>query len=287
MKKLKLVFLASLTALGAAAGTASAAVDPDGALNPTTGDGGGELFLSVIDRGGPVQRSYVLDLGITAADLLANDASLVNNLSFTADAGLLDIINNRSGTLAWNIAAAHNFPGATNDDFGYLTTSPTALVANSNTPIGFNGISIALTKVGTYALAVNGTNTDYATDISQTFASTSGAYYDVAWGDMWNGSHSTEGALGDSLGFYFVAMDFNESDPSGDPTLYSRVQALLGQWTLSAGGLLSYSADIGPAPVPVPAAVWLLGSALVGMVGIGRRRKTAERAANDMQPVAA
>lgn len=284
MKKLKLVFLASLTALGAAAGTASAAIDSDGALNPTTGTGVGELFLSVIDRGGPVQRSYVLDLGITAADFLANDASLVNNLSFTADAGLLDILNNQSGTIAWNIAAAHNTFGDTFEDFGYLSTSPTALIANSNTPIGFNGVNISLTRIGTYLLAVDGVNTDYATDGSQIFPSTANAYYDTGWGDMWNGSHSTEGGLDSALGFYFVSMDF--VDGAEDPTATSQVRTLLGEWSLSAQGLLTYTSDVGGAPVPVPAAFWLLGSALVGMAGI-RRRKTTDRPAGDMQPVLA
>jgi hypothetical protein len=30
----------------------------------------------------------------------------------------------------------------------------------------------------------------------------------------------------------------------------------------------------GPAPVPIPAAVWLFGSGLLGMISIGRRRKS-------------
>jgi hypothetical protein len=45
----------------------------------------------------------------------------------------------------------------------------------------------------------------------------------------------------------------------------------LGTVTLSAGGL-SLSA---PSAVPLPAAVWLLGSGILGLVGIGRRKSSA------------
>ena len=55
----------------------------------------------------------------------------------------------------------------------------------------------------------------------------------------------------------------------------------LGNWTLfvsdnaglDLGTLNSWSLDI--TPVPVPAAVWLFGSGLLGLVGIARRKKTA------------
>jgi hypothetical protein len=40
--------------------------------------------------------------------------------------------------------------------------------------------------------------------------------------------------------------------------------------TLSANGTLSFAA---PAAVPLPAAVWLMGSGLFGLFGIGRRRR--------------
>lgn len=39
--------------------------------------------------------------------------------------------------------------------------------------------------------------------------------------------------------------------------------------------LTQLAVDVGPAPVPLPAAAWLLGSALVGVAGIARRRDVA------------
>lgn len=41
-------------------------------------------------------------------------------------------------------------------------------------------------------------------------------------------------------------------------------------WTLSSNGELNYGAEV--SAVPVPAAVWLFGSGLLGLVGVARRR---------------
>jgi hypothetical protein len=41
------------------------------------------------------------------------------------------------------------------------------------------------------------------------------------------------------------------------------------QVTLNANGTLTV---VNPAAVPIPAAAWLLGSGLLGLAGIGRRR---------------
>ncbi|VAW54702.1 hypothetical protein MNBD_GAMMA06-552 [hydrothermal vent metagenome] len=43
-------------------------------------------------------------------------------------------------------------------------------------------------------------------------------------------------------------------------------------WTFSASSLNGYSMSIATTVVPVPAAVWLFGSGLLGLVGIARRK---------------
>ena len=55
-------------------------------------------------------------------------------------------------------------------------------------------------------------------------------------------------------------------DPSLMFTAFSAQWVLEGCLTTSVGGQCA-------SPVPVPAAVWLFGSGLLGLVGVARRRK--------------
>ncbi len=273
MKKHTLGIILPAIALLGAAGSASAAIDADfgNGVGIGDGDGGGELFLSVVDRSSPEQRSYILDLGITAAQFLASDSPSFS-LSFAADANLLNLLNNRAGTLSWNVAANHNtWDGGNNPDaLGFLTTSTDALNP-FNVNAGFNGLSNAIGTISTYLNSVNGTSTDYAANTSLIIPANANAFYDTGWGGSWHGApFNTETTLDGSLNFYFVALDFT-NDPT---TNTSRAQQLLGQWSLSSAGLLTYG--VASAAVPLPAGVWLLGSALLGMFGIGRRRKAGE-----------
>lgn len=266
--KMKALVAATAMAIGA---QAQAAINDDSFTTFGGGTGAGELFLSVIDRGGPQPRSYLLDLGITASQFLANDAGFVNNISILADANLQDLLTNSNGTIAWNIAAAHNTFDAGFDNFGFLTTSGTAPIANNDTVQGQFGISGALQQLGQYVVAANekqapGQTTNFAVNNSVLINSPAdNAFYDGPfWGDTWTTAPmSTETGLGSSMGFYFVALDFTNDETANS----SRVQSMLGEWSLSANGTLSYNSV-----VPVPAAVWLLGSALIGMVGVARRK---------------
>ncbi|MBK1716536.1 hypothetical protein CKO27_02525 [Thiocystis violacea] len=57
--------------------------------------------------------------------------------------------------------------------------------------------------------------------------------------------------------------------------LAPNTDSTFGTWrtTLNLGGDLSHMTIYGRTAVPLPAAAWLFGSALLGIVGIGYRRK--------------
>lgn len=246
----------------AISGVAYGAIDDDNAFTPGGGDGGGELFLSVIDRGAPEPMSYVRDLGITAQQFIDNDSSSYS-LSFAADDNLQTLLANPGGTVAWNIAAIHNDYGPSYDDLGYLTTAPLTAppVANVNTLTGIIGLQGGITQAGQY---LQSTNIAMGDDNSVLItAPDANAFYDGPfWGPTWHTSlHGTEAGLDEGLGFYYVATDLT-TDPTGNS---SRVAPFLGQWMLATDGGLTYG-------VPLPPAVWLLASALVGLASMSRRQ---------------
>lgn len=84
-----------------------------------------------------------------------------------------------------------------------------------------------------------------------------------------------------NLSIYNSANTLLSSTGSGvsafDPNLLagSYHAVVTGTVTGSKGGSYSFSLYAVPQPVPVPAAAWLLGSGLIGLVGVARRRKQA------------
>lgn len=264
----------------AAAVQANAAINSDEPLHPFTGTGDGEMFLSVVDRGGTAPQSYVLDLGVTANGFRADPAAF--SFSQAADGNLSSLLSHAAsdgGSLFWNLAAMSN--KGTLTDYGFLTTSGTP-VTLTNTPIGSAGISSATTNLGLYLNAVNflpGMPAGNAANGSVLVTDTSNsAFYDNhttgSWGSNWdNTGRGTEAAIGDSMGFYFVGLN------PADNGLTSSLASFSGVWTLATDGTLTYGPAGGPAPVPLPPALWLLGSALVGMVGVARRRNASTVAA--------
>lgn len=83
-------------------------------------------------------------------------------------------------------------------------------------------------------------------------------------------------AVGQAASFYNILSNSSGTAVKGGVQPASTVTtAYSGFWFLSSTGDLTYNVAAAGAPVPLPAGLWLLGSGLLGMFGVGRRRKAA------------
>ena len=149
----------------------------------------------------------------------------------------------------WNIA---NLPGSTAPDFG------------QNEGLGLIDDSVVLTSVGTFDfLKVAGFG---STALTQTVSFSKPSFF-IASLDGSNKSIN----LGDSntyqLGFY-------------DGTDWHEVQKIIGAGNSyqihvenNDGDIVNILQNDAHTTVPIPSAAWLLGSGLIGLIGIRRRRK--------------
>lgn len=285
--KLKLIVAAVAFA---AAGQASAAI----VLSPT---GNGELFLSAYDAA--ANKSYTRDLGITIDQFLAagttapvsgstyafnpsaTPATAPGNvvtpgykLTFGADSLLQSFMGaTGSGTLnsgiIWNIGAA--------DSSGvnrYLTTTN----APASTPSSLTGGQLrTFANVDGYLGGANALGTNFTgTNGSNTATPADGTAYFTTFGNNWLGSANFDStaSVGQNLNFLMLSTVGTKSTTPIAVTEYKNVNGNA-MWNLASDGTLTYSAPAAVSAVPVPAAVWLLGSGLIGMVGVARRRKVA------------
>lgn len=259
---MKMKTIVALMAL-AAAGAANAAL--------TTGDKatGSSLFLEAWDTTSGV--GMVQDLGQTFQTGLAmgQSGSLSVNLNSAAFASLLG--TDTAGTnLNWHVYGTLETDQAYSG-FGLLTTVsklPGAAFGPDNTGVA--------TLLGTQT----GVGTGHLVDINAALgAATVGniASTNVAYGANNGGNYYGWFLGGDSAKKGFGALDFYSF--TNDPNTFALVTSKLtgaaggdGKFTLASNGTLTFNAPQAPAAVPVPAAAWLFGSGLLGLVGIGRRR---------------
>ncbi len=242
--------------------------------------GSGELFLSVWNE--EAATSYSLDLGITVEEI-ASGAVLTRqwDLASTSVAPFFGSFLSALGagkTLQYNVAA-NNTLGAlnTNPDFGVVTTfsnSP-AEVQGVQPGVGLSGIVSTLSSnVRSRINNLNATVTedhpgatanDFAANLDEQSDATQFSYFnDASWGiDLGGGigGLTTATVVGQVLDLYLLGWS-----GSGPTSRFSQ----LGQYSLNANGLLTFTSV---SAVPVPAAVWLLGSVLLGMAGYGGRGK--------------
>lgn len=253
--------IAVAVALAAASGANAAWVSG-------TNGSAGELLLTVWN---PVTEvAFSQDLGILTADVIAGNIADGTTISLSS-AGLAHV--GVGSGLSWNIAGADTLSALYDPTSGRMNSgmvfTNTGLVPT--TPVDIFGtvqgyINTGFPNAGN--IMASGVGTDPTVLTSGNLAH---AGEDPIWGNQLGGIlqnnqeiNATAGLDGDTIEMLALTAIVN------DPTVftYDNVIESLGYWTFdSVAGTLTYSA------VPVPAAAWLFGSALMGLAGVARRRK--------------
>jgi hypothetical protein len=236
----------------------------------TANSGNSDLLAVVVDT--KTGETFYENLGVLAltASGPTNFATGPINLATTGGTAWTTFVSNTgSDPLAFAVIGGGNKNGAS-DPLGLNSYSTT--IGGSGTPpqsptngnlASFNLLDqniIGVLNSGGYNVA-SGSGYD-ANNASQP------EYTDASALTSWNGKFGgvTDVAEGSPNDFY----NFTQNKGTGTTTTTPSNQTLLGTFTLS-GSTLSYTAA-GSTAVPLPAAVWLLGGGLFGLVGIGRRR---------------
>jgi len=247
--------------------------------------GNSDLWLFVSDA--TAQTTFAEDLNKSITSIVGstfvNNANLNTSISahFTIgpSGALTSYINtaNAAGhTLQWAVEAAQ-YPGFPN---GNNTAGQTiAITANPSSQAGNTANMVFNSNVTTWASAFN-------TDATYMLATQAAGGSTYAWsaGDPTVAQVWRPGLIGNQFGstdLYGQGPDTAGIAPGASLNLYAltgnggngQVQSyLLGtNLKMAADGTLS----VGGAAVPLPAAVWLFGSGLLGLIGVGRRRTAA------------
>jgi len=282
-KAYKLTLTALTAAMAMAAGAAHASIiGPGTDVNNT---GGSEVVLSIYDPN--TLTSYSKDLGITFNGFNGAGSYSYN---LTGDTNFMAAFaSGLNNGMLWSLNAADTVVnGASVPQAGarILTTvgglAPAAGVNSNIIDAGnkFTNYWTSINTAGTNPTLTDGSNYVVGTDPSN--------FWSVLKNNWGNSTpFDSTGAVGGSMYFMlasetcvqggapFFAVACSSTDPSvyqfyGSGGLTAGTGNGIGQWTMSQSGVLSYSAGV--SAVPVPAAAWLFGSGLLGLVGVARRR---------------
>jgi hypothetical protein len=174
-------------------------------------------------------------------------------------------------TAQWRVLGASQIAGANiavaSPNYGALLTSSNAPVVGALTASSFTNPVTQITSLATNLGNTEGLNNDAkAVPVSNALANftVNGTLPLVSVG----GANTAKTGLG-TIDFYYVhrnpTVGLSQFIAGGVQASY------LGFFELAWNGVTA-SLSFNPVVIPVPAAAWLFGSALVGMVGIARRK---------------
>jgi len=227
-----------------------------------------EAYLSVYDSSRGL--TFALDLGLTFADLTNNIANDTFSKSYDLTALTAGSSAAKWSTFATGLNAATTVYGvvASGNAGKLFATGPEispakfsvlndATTAVTNTKNHINTINTA--SIADNAGAAVQTSLNLSAIISDADTANTGQHNQLNSFSTLNGSKGDAAAdiqYGQAGNFYYYAG-------ASTPVLAAQ------QWTL-AGNTLSFAA-----PVPLPAAVWMFGAGLMGVLGLTRRKNAA------------
>ena len=157
------------------------------------------------------------------------------------------------------------FDGA-NAFLDFTTTSDTSNLFQLGGAVEvLNNLQNIATFVGTdphNAGGVSDNNSTFAVGLSN--ATIPGTAYAGFLADAGSSPLANGAAVGTAMSFYTSVVS------PADGTVATSLVDAARAWTLSAAGNLTWGGSA--PPIPLPAGVWLLGSALLGLVGVSRRK---------------
>jgi hypothetical protein len=227
------------------------------------GAGNSSLIVNVYD--GALGISIVKDLGLNYANFLEADVTPTSGLQLDFNVDLSIFAGSNPSNIRWSVYASDSqgLFGATE----MLTTAALDLgtMPGTNSSVTGSFGSSGMAAVFTQWNNTCGTSAETCTGTG--FSST----YFGEYGEDYNNFLlvPASGALDAALGFYSLRRSSNGGQ---DPLISAQyTNGNLAQWLLNSDGTLTYSV----APVPLPAALWLLLSGLAGVGVIGRRKTVA------------
>lgn len=274
MKKSLLALALSVAAVSGAHASYWSGVSTTG----NTNIGNGEMFLVLWDD--VAKNSYIQDTGILFSDL---QAGTVNSTIALDSAALNTAFGGNYANVKWAVGAASNHytdaPGEAYEtlQFGLFTSGSATSFPGQETDgeaqiLSISGRSQIFQTIPAIAGGAfqQGTQADNGVDVSVNNApdymgGTNLASPFVAL----QGALSVASAVNQTTNLWYYG--FNDNDA------LSPVTEIRGQLSLNVNGsngeLILAQAPV--SEVPVPAAAWLMGSALVGLGGVARSRKKA------------
>lgn len=256
--------------LVAAIAIASSANVSAAILSPIEAFGQSEAVFSIWDP--TVNQSYAIDLGTTWQTFRDNLSNTSYSVSYAIDTSAGSVYNQALGgsaaaNLIWNVSVADSQLASFSnfEDFGVIGTSNTGVALNQS------ALDQAINNHQAYANNLRGAtpvvNNDAALN-DEYFGTIANAGY--SGGQDWNTSYGT-GAINNTAKFG-TDLDFYYWQTSGfNPA--PGVTKAAGSWSFDGSTLAYGAAPVPPvSSVPVPAAAWLFGSGLIGLVGVSRRK---------------